>query len=932
MQRGSRTVATLGLLAMAGCATPPPKPRVDGVSPAIACLSSDLDESLVITGNNLGPSVVDGLGERPRLVGPSLRLNRRLDLDGGPAEGEDIVLQAGDPRLAVRSAERLEVRLDRFLGLQSGRYDLSVQAAGAQPAALPDALAVLGPPADLHASPSDFCQGGDSVTLALQGAGLLRVDGVLPTVQFADSALTLDGVEDCTPLPQDPRVEVCSSATLSFSPDTLPTGVYGLSLLNPSPGDCAESAPVALSLRPAPTLSAVSPGAFCDTGTTLTLEGAGLVPDMEAQVGGVALGPVEWIDSRTARLFIPDGALSPGIHDLALSSAGGCDAVLAGAVDVRVPPVTFAVDPPVVPQGRSQAIRASLAGVFDAITSVTLTDEAGTSVFPDWSWDPEDPAAVQILLPDSLHAGTWRVTADQGADCPGTPSATVEVLDADDLPLESVEPAQAWAFAPTAIEVSLVDPLPTSAVGLQPGARAWLVDAAGLAAPVRVYAAEARSETLLSGIVPEGLDTGVYGLLVLNPDGTAGLLDDALEVVALEPPAIESVSPGTLENRGSPPLRIQGAGFRDPTVRLDCRDGGTRTLLGSTRISASYGEVVVAPDVTAVAQAVCVVELENADGAKTRFSAVSITNPAQNLFPWQTGPALNTARRAPAAVAGRTSSVRRWLYAIGGDDGAASGALQSIEIAPVGVFGDLGEWRRQPRDLPEARSLAGIVRIEDFLYLVGGSDPVAATQSTLRAQILDPLSSPWFTEIGLEPGETGLDPGTWSYRVAARFPPDDPSNPDGEGLAADLVVVTVPDTGDPWAIHLSWAPVPGAVAYRLYRSPDTAAVPGLEEALLVEVATPSFTDTGASVDPGTPPLVEGDLGEWAEVAPLTLPRRSPCVTTAADPFPDPNVVYIYAAGGAGADGSPTTASRCCRSPSKARVARPWGAGRPPRSA
>ena len=48
----------------------------------------------------------------------------------------------------------------------------------------------------------------------------------------------------------------------------------------------------------------------------------------------------------------------------------------------------------------------------------------------------------------------------------------------------------------------------------------------------------------------------------------------------------------------------------------------------------------------------------------------------------------------------------RWVYAIGGDDGDPTGALRSIEVAPVGVYGDLGDWQVHPRELPEARTLA----------------------------------------------------------------------------------------------------------------------------------------------------------------------------------------------------------------------------------
>ena len=69
---------------------------------------------------------------------------------------------------------------------------------------------------------------------------------------------------------------------------------------------------------------------------------------------------------------------------------------------------------------------------------------------------------------------------------------------------------------------------------------------------------------------------------------------------------------------------------------------------------------------------------------------MSVTNPAQNLFPWNTGSALNVARRAPALTAGRLDAVSRYLYAVGGDN--SDGTLDSIEQAEIGVYGDMGAW------------------------------------------------------------------------------------------------------------------------------------------------------------------------------------------------------------------------------------------------
>ena len=69
----------------------------------------------------------------------------------------------------------------------------------------------------------------------------------------------------------------------------------------------------------------------------------------------------------------------------------------------------------------------------------------------------------------------------------------------------------------------------------------------------------------------------------------------------------------------------------------------------------------------------------NPDTSWGEFSALAVTNPAENI-PDSTGLVpMNTARRSPALTNGRPTLTQRFLYAIGGDDGATQRDAVGLE-------------------------------------------------------------------------------------------------------------------------------------------------------------------------------------------------------------------------------------------------------------
>lgn len=883
------------LILLTSCDRSEPAPAIVAVEPSLACVAGE-GHLLTITGQGLGPVLIDGLTDQPSLVMPSVVLRPVQSLSGGETSARTVTV-SGD-RVQVLGPDRLDVTLDPGLGLEPAVYDVEVQAADGRIAVAPASLAFAGAPVIDAVAPGDICHDAGSVELTLTGRDFIVVGDLLPVVLIEGQELPALAAEDCAELPGGARA--CSSVVVEIAPGSLAIGPQEVSARSASPMDCADAAPVELNVRPAPVIDGVVPAQVCESATTVRVEGSGFFEGMGATLGGVEV-VTDLDEDGQLVLTVPEGLLSAGTWDLTISSEGGCDAFLEDALTVSLAPVVFDVSPPVVPQGLTVRAQARVTDVFEDISAVWLIAEDGSERAPTWSWDAAEPGLIEVVLPGDLAAGTWQVIADQGEDCPGTAGASVTVSDDFALALDRVEAPFAWTYDYTSVDLYTLDPLPTGSVGLQTGARAWLVDPEGVGPTRALHGLTVRDEVQAAAVVPYLLPVDVYDLIVTNPDGSTGWLPGALRVIDEAPPSVSSVSPGTLSKVEDQAVTILGQDFRDPRVDLTCRAAGVESTAPATVESWSYSRIEATIPTTSFDESVCTVEVTNADGSWARFASISITNPAQNLFPWQVGPTLNVARRAPAAAAGRTTETQRYLFAIGGDDGDESGAMSSIESAPVGVYGDLGEWQTLPRSLPGDRTLGSIALVEDFLYLVGGSDGAAAVATTWRARILDPLDVPWFEGLSLTTSETGLGAGTWVYRVSATYAADDEVNPGGESLAGDLISVTLPDLGAAWQPTLRWTEVEDATGYRIYRSP-VAGDPAGEERWLADVTGTSFTDVGGSTDESLLPLPEGSLGEWAEVAVLSTERRSPCLAQAPDPQPDPEIVYLYAFGGSDAGG------------------------------
>ncbi len=882
----------------------PGAPALELVEPGLLC-DEQGGVNLRLEGSALEPAAQRILDDEPGLLLPSLRFEPRGGSTADSPATTDRVVEVDPSRITWVAPDAVEVRIDGATGLEPGSWDIVVSTRTGHEIRAEGGLTVLDPPTLHAAAPNRVCHEAEAVQLELQGEGfLLLASGAQPIVTVGSIDATVGSGLDCAPLAGSVEGQLCSGLELELAPGSLALGGIELSLTNPSPAACGSTAPLALDVVMPPAIDSIEPAVVCDTGGVVTVHGGPFTEGTSVDLGAVLVDGITVLAADTIEIEIAgDGPLGP--VDLTLLDPSGCTVQLPEAFALVSQPQVFHVSPPVVPAGRAMTVTALLADVNDTISDVWLAHVvSGEERAIGWTWSSEAPSELEIELPADLSSGTWQVGLEQAEGCTGILAAGFEVASQATVALAAADPPHAWIFDHTAMDITTSAPLPAGSVGFEEVPGVYLIGPEGQDRSEALLAVRYHDEQRITAVVPPQLEPGSYELLVVNPDGAYGTLADAVTVGWEAAPTIDSISPATLEKSSDQTLWIHGSNFRDPVVNLSCLEDLDTTETAAVVEESSYGGITASLSTRGFNQALCVVEVTNADGTQARWSAISITNPAQNLFPFEQGPELTQARRALAAAAGRTTSMDRWVYAMGGDQGDSSSALDSVEAAAVDAYGAMEAWSPLPDPLPNPLTLAGATTIGQFVYLLGGHDGTSPVATVHRAMVLDPLDVPWLEEISLvSDEEDGLQAGRWTYRVSALFDSSHAANPDGESLAGEPVNITLPTSERGWLPTICWQQVDDAVGYRVYRSAEPDASSASVAWLADADATLCFQDTGDEVDLDLEPLPEGSLGSWSEVAELDTARRAPCVAAARDQAPDPELFHLYVAGGMANDGS-----------------------------
>jgi hypothetical protein len=871
-----------------------PKPTLATVQPDLFC-TADGFVSLTISGEGF----LDVDGDLPVVLFDDVEI---------VASAIDGCTDLASAPLTARTCTTLTVEVGTGV-VENGAHDVFVR--NPDPAACTSdesvSALITGAPVVDSVEPPVVCALDLPTTVTLTGSGLLRIDNGaggfdLPQVNLDDGntiiSPTVSAMSGCVAQAGSTMsVDACTSLTFDL-PDTIALSDYELTVVNPGVAGCSSSASIPFAVTGPPSIVSVAPSPVCNSGGTITVLGTGFTVGSEVLIDGAAV-PTTFVSSTELTATILTG-FTPGTYDVTVSNVGSC--VSGAATDqltVAGVPIVFFVDPPNNYNGIEVRLTVWVSGVNGASPTVSIRP-TGTTDAPTALGNPVFSGTNQILatLPAGVAAGDYDVLVDD-SPCPAEIINALHITDTPTVHVSEMTPGFGADDVNTGVIIRSDDPTPVGEVNFAATPRAYLTpQAGGEAAELKSVSFENLNK--LSGVVPPGLTAGTYDLIVVNPDGQVGVLVDAFRVLpaADPPPEIADLLPSQVSDGAAVVVSIVGSFFpailADVEVSADCRNpsdpGAGSQLRNAAVLASAFGQVDTQWDLSGLAGFVCLVRVTNlANQTFTEFSALAVTNSSGNVNSFTASTNMVEARRALGAAALRLNNQSRFIFAVGG-------------------------FAIQRNNLPEARSFAGVTSIGRFVYAAGGrvgAGVGAVTDSVLRAYLLDPDEAPSLGEISLEQAAvTGLPGGIFYYRLAAVMASSDANNPDGEGLPSQPFVVQLPDLAGGVDMTLLWDGIPGAVSYRLYRSPTPGLALG-NEVLLAEVThvgagtdAQSFVDDNSIDNTGATdiPLTLGSLGVWHSVGTLATGREGASLLAVPDPV-NTDTHYLYTIGGRDAAGS-----------------------------
>jgi hypothetical protein len=889
-----------------------PPATLEKIEPEVVCTAQG-QNALKLTGR--GFLNVDGKGPTVIFTGPTTKSYTTTAVGCTKVVGP-----------VNESSVELCTELDLTLAkddLKEGSYTISVQNPAPADCVSTTSLAfaVVPPPKLTAIKPASICQEATTPqTFVLEGTGFLSITAATgtsnPTVTVAgkDFAGTPAGCTTIAGLVA--KVQTCTQLSFTIPPGTLTTlGSYDVTVKNPKPADCSSAVAdgVKLTVAPKPTLTGVVPSKLCVGGGSIVLTGTSFSEGATVTVNGVPAAQVKVDSSTQITATFSAGTLSEGgPYDVSVGSAG-CSVTLAAAVTVTPGPQLFFADPPVVYDGITTQVTLYGSGISGSVT-VAMVSSTGVSTTLNAAPSATNPNRILVTVPVNTAAGEYDLQLQDSTSCPAVLAKAFKVVDQITLNLTKLVPGFGHNAKSTAVTAYSDG---TTGGGLKAVPRLYLNAAAGTQA-TGLQAVAFLDAAHVTAVVPKGLPEGTYDLIAVNPDGGVGLLKNAFKAMAVAPPTIAGLSPESISSQNPVSVTVTGQSFGGgAVVQLRCFTAGSTTeadvspaITGSGATSITFTADPAALCSTGAAclvpNTICVVRVTNADGSFDEISSLVVTNPSQKLSAFVNGPSLTTGRRALVAAAARVNNAARFLYAIGGDDGATTPVLfDSVEVAPVDLYGTPSAFFTQTYKLATPRAFAGGAVVGRCIYVAGGSDGTSALDTIERACLLSPDDRPEILDLDLKVVTTGgLGNGLWYYQVSAVMPATHASNPNGETLPSEPFPLQLPTLtgGKKLNVTLAWSPIPGAVGYKIYRSPAAGAAANAL-GLITTIgsgATTSYTDAGDTADPQKTVLRQGSTGTWHAVAGLKLsaPRQGPGVAALPDPGDATGTkFFLYVIGG-----------------------------------
>ncbi len=908
-----------------------PPPEITSVEPRTVCNN---DGSVTFDAEGTHLFEIDGAA--PHVVIDD------TEYDAEPTDCEDV-----DGQDDTRYCAGLEVDVDDPSDF-SGAY--SMVAVNPEPIQCQspesEEFYAAGSPSITDADPDGFCQDADfDGDLELFGQFLYDPQGEEPTVTIDGESIDFE-LSGCSPALDDFDLDLCGGISTTV-PEDLIDDEFDVTVTASEPLACGSDT-ISLERTVPPTIDSVIPSRVCaDGGTTLTVSGQDLRDDADYLLNGVAADDddIDVNDDGTTATVTFESSVPGDWATFEVINPGDCSSTYEEELRVTDGPLPIFVDPPVVFDEMNTQVTVYAAGLYGGtVDEVELVHPDGATTALDHDYDDDRPQVLNATIPENMlddiddddlndgeNAADFGVRlTDQEITCSNQSDELVTITSELTVAIDDIDPPFGAQDQSTGVEITAVEDPDDGQVQFEAVPRAYLnpVDGDSDALGREIRAVQFIDETELNGVVPSGLDTGFYDLIVVNPDGSVGVLDDAFQVTEERPPIVDSVSPASWPTgEAALDVDVEGANFRDvpddPEVDVFCQQSGSdetdEDQLDQPDItvdSVTDSDIDITVDTGNLeALSACYMRVTNPDGTYAEYSPITTTNPAEKFLEFQAGNDFDVPRRAPTAFSGAPTRASRYLYVVGGDDGTTDTAISSGEFARLDRFGAPDSWSTLPYDLPSGRSMADGVRIDDFVYLVGGSDEGQTTDEILRTQVLDPLDVPDIVDVDIDVSDIfdetngsvdGLDAGTYYYRVSAVYTDDDPANPGGESLASEPQPIQLPVDGV--TLTISWDP-PTDINhdidyYAVYRNQDPDDAYGDESLIAtVDAGDSSYTDDGTDIPDDTDqPLSQGSLGTWHQVATLNHARQAAGITFAPHPTVD-DEYFIYAIGGDGDDGS-----------------------------
>ncbi|MCL4558763.1 MAG: IPT/TIG domain-containing protein [Deltaproteobacteria bacterium] len=354
------------------------------------------------------------------------------------------------------------------------------------------------------------------------------------------------------------------------------------------------------------------------------------------------------------------------------------------------------------------------------------------------------------------------------------------------------------------------------------------------------------SSSQLQAVVPKGMSVGWYNVTVINPDGQQSTYTKGFYVSANPPPVITSISPASGSSNAATPITITGNYFAyDATAETIDSTGASNVCSMSSQSS-----TIITCTTALLPTGVYVIRVTNtSDNTYYDYSSFVVTNPANNLSGFSESTSqLIIGRQGLASVTGHDNIGDRFIYAIGGDDGAGGHTFDSVEYAQPDRFGNLNPFNLTSPLIYKTTGAAAF-QYNGYVYVLGGLIPSGYTSAIERAKILTTDSTPVVSFEGLSAFTMGTLPaGTWVYEVSANLPTG--TTYIGESLPSPVVFTTTTQTSSiqvSWQAVKVWSPVTNsfidATGYNVYRN-----TPGTFKPVLIawNINGTGFVDNGTS--------------------------------------------------------------------------------------